>query len=384
MTISEERLREENFRSDDRIQALPAEGETAVVNIGSLTLESGAVLHDVHIAVQRWGQLSPGRDNVVMVLHALTGDSHITGPAGPGHPTPGWWDGVAGSGAPIDTDRWCAISTNVLGGCRGSTGPSSLARDGKPYGSRFPVISVRDQVAADVAALRELGITEVAAVVGGSMGGARALEWLVSHPDSVRAGLILAVGARATGDQIGTQSTQIAAIKADPNWQGGDYYDTGRAPDAGLQLARRFAHLTYRGELELDTRFANSAQDGEDPLRGGRYAVQSYLEYQGEKLLARFDAGSYVVLSDALSSHDVGRGRGGVQAALRSCTVPVVVGGITSDRLYPLRLQQELADLLPGCDGLDVVESACGHDGFLVESDAVGALIRRTLQLAQR
>jgi len=290
---------------------------------------------------------------------------------------------VAGPGAPIDTDRWCVVATNVLGGCRGSTGPGSLARDGKPWGSRFPLITVRDQVEADITALAALGITEVAAVVGGSMGGARALEWMIGHPDRVRAGLLLAVGARATADQIGTQSTQIAAIKADPNWQGGDYHDTGRAPDAGLTIARRFAHLTYRGEVELDNRFANDVQREEDPAKGGRYAVQSYLEHQGDKLLARFDAGSYVVLTETLSSHDVGRGRGGVRKALRGCPVPVVVGGITSDRLYPLRLQEELAELLPGCTGLQVVDSVCGHDGFLVESEAVGELIGSTLDLAE-
>jgi homoserine O-acetyltransferase len=369
--------------SDVPTQTLPAEGEVGLVDIGSLTTESGAVIDDVCIAVQRWGKLSPERDNVVMVLHALTGDSHITGPAGPGHPTPGWWDGVAGPGAPIDTDRWCAVATNVLGGCRGSTGPSSRARDGKPWGSRFPLITVRDQVEADIAALAALGITEVAAVVGGSMGGARALEWMVGHPDRVRAGLLLAVGARATADQIGTQSTQIAAIKADPNWQGGDYHDTGRAPDAGMAIARRFAHLTYRGEVELDTRFANDGQGDEDPADGGRYAVQSYLEHQGDKILARFDAGSYVILTETLNSHDVGRGRGGVRKALRSCRVPAVVGGITSDRLYPLRLQEELSDLLPGCTGLHVVDSVRGHDGFLVESEAVGDLIRKTLELAE-
>jgi homoserine O-acetyltransferase len=370
----------------ERIETLPAEGAIGVVDIGPLTLESGAVIEDVSIAVQRWGELSPNRDNVVVVQHALTGDSHITGPAGPGHPTPGWWDGIAGPGAPIDTNRWCAVSTNVLGGCRGSTGPSSLARDGRPWGSRFPMITVRDQVNADVAALAALGITEVAAVVGGSMGGARALEWMVGYPDQVGAALILAVGARATADQIGTQSTQIAAIKADPDWQGGDYYGTGRSPDTGLQLARRFAHLTYRGEVELDTRFGNDGQgDGderEDPLAGGRYAVQSYLEHQGAKLIRRFDAGSYVALTETLSNHDVGRGRGGVAAALRSCPVPVLVGGITSDRLYPLRLQQELADLLPGCAGLNVVESIYGHDGFLIETEAVGQLVRETLALA--
>lgn len=368
--------------SDVPTRTLPAEGEIGIINIGALRLENGAVLDDARIAVQRWGALSPTGDNAVVVLHALTGDSHITGPAGPGHPTPGWWDGLAGPGAPIDTNRWCAVATNVLGGCRGSTGPSSLARDGKPWGSRFPLVTVRDQVTADIAALGVLGITEVAAVVGGSMGGARALEWIVGHPNRVRAGLLLAVGARATADQIGTQTTQIAAIKADPNWQGGDYYTTGRAPDVGLKIARRFAHLSYRGEFELDARFANAGQDDEDPAAGGRYAVQSYLEHQGDKLLTRFDAGSYVSLTEALNSHDVGRGRGGVAAALRGCPVPVVVGGITSDRLYPLRLQQELAELLPGCAGLQVVESRYGHDGFLVETHAVGELIRRTTDLA--
>lgn len=363
---------------------LPAEGEIGVVDIGPLTLENGAVIDDVSIAVQRWGELSPERDNVVVVLHALTGDSHITGPAGPDHPTPGWWDGVAGPGGPIDTDRWCAVATNVLGGCRGSTGPSSPHPDGKAWGSRFPVVSVRDQVRADIAALEAFGITEVAAVMGGSLGGARALEWMVGHPDRVRAGLVLAVGARATADQIGTQSSQVAAIKADPNWQNGDYYGTGLSPDLGMEIARRFAHLTYRGELELDTRFANDPQDDEDPGVGGRYAVQSYLEHQGRKLVSRFDAGTYVALTEALSGHDVGRGRGGVEAALRGCPVPAVVGGITSDRLYPLRLQEELAELLPGCAGLDVVESIYGHDGFLVESDAVYKLIRRALELAAR
>lgn len=353
--------------------ALPAEGEIGIVDIGPLTLESGVVIDDVSIAVQRWGRLSPNRDNVVMVLHALTGDSNV----------PGWWDGVAGPGAPIDTNRWCAVATNVLGGCRGSTGPSSPAPDGRPWGSRFPLITVRDQVNADVAALAALGITEVAGVIGGSMGGARALEWMIGYPEQVRSGLVLAVGARATADQIGTQSTQIAAITSDPNWQGGDYYGTGRSPDTGLELARRFAHLTYRGETELDTRFGNDGQGTgearEDPLTGGRYAVQSYLEYQGAKLVRRFDAGSYVALTETLSNHDVGRGRGGVVAALRSCPVPVVVGGITSDRLYPLRLQSELADLLPGCSGLNVIESIYGHDGFLIETEAVGQLIREAL-----
>src|SRR5690349_22119516 len=187
-----ERLREKNTVTITEIPTvspdlppanLPAEGEIGEVNIGALLLENGTVLPDVTIAVQRWGELSPNRDNVVVVLHALTGDSHITGPAGPGHPMPGWWDGVAGPGAPIDTNRWCVVATNVLGGCYGSTGPSSLAPDGKPWGSRFPHISVRDQVEADVTALAALGIPEVAARICGSVGGARPSEWIISQPD---------------------------------------------------------------------------------------------------------------------------------------------------------------------------------------------------------
>ncbi|WP_235431072.1 homoserine O-acetyltransferase MetX [Rhodococcus aetherivorans] len=246
-------------RVDRRHVELPPEdGRLGTVDIGPLALESGATLPDVTVAVQRWGRLSPTRDNVVLVEHALTGDSHVTGPAGPEHPSPGWWSGMVGPGAPIDTDRWCVVATNVLGGCRGTTGPGSTAPDGKAWGSRFPGITVRDQVAAEVALADALGIDRFAAVTGGSMGGMRTLEWIVGYPERVRAALVLAVGARATADQIGTQTTQIAAITADPDWQGGDYYGTGRVPRAGLGIARRIAHLTYRTEGELDTRFANS------------------------------------------------------------------------------------------------------------------------------
>ncbi len=360
------------------------DGVLQQVALGPLILESGELLEDVTMAFQRWGTPNSARDNVVLTLHALTGDSHVTGPADDEHRSAGWWDGLIGPGAAVDTDEWCVVSANVLGGCSGSTGPASLAPDGRPYGSRFPVITVRDQVEAEAALLRALDVHDIACVVGGSMGGARALEWVLMYGDFVRSALILAVGARATADQIGTQTTQIAAIKADPQWHGGDYHATGSGPDAGLGIARRIAHLTYRSEAELDDRFANTPQGEEDPRRGGRYAATSYLEHQAQKLVRRFDAGSYVVLTDVLNHHDVGRGRGGVEAALRGCPVPVVVGGIDSDRLYPLRLQQELADLMPGSGELVVVRSRDGHDGFLTESDAVAELLRRTLELARR
>lgn len=359
------------------------DGQLGYVDIGPLLLENGQLLPDVTLAVQRWGKLSPRRDNVVLALHALTGDSHVTGPASEQHPTPGWWDGLIGPGAAVDTNEWCVLAANVLGGCRGSTGPGSLAPDGAAWGSRFPTVTVRDQVNAEVKLAEVMGVERFASVLGGSMGGARALEWAVSYPDNVASALILAVGARATADQIGTQSTQILAVTSDPNWQGGDYHGTGRSPDAGLAIARRFAHLTYRGEEELDERFGNYPQGAEDPLNGGQYAVQSYLRHQADKLLQRFDAGSYVTLTDSLSTHDVGRGRGGVAAALASCPVPTIVGGITSDRLYPLRLQEELAAGMPGCDGLRVLDSDRGHDGFLTDFEGVGHLLAETMDLAR-
>ncbi len=360
------------------------DGELMYTSVGPLTLDNGERLDDVTLAFQRWGTLSPARDNVVLTLHALTGDSHVTGPADENHPDAGWWDGLIGPGCAVDTGQWCVVSANVLGGCRGSTGPSSIAPDGRPWGSRFPRVTIGDQVRAELALMDALGIGQVASVLGGSMGGARALEWAVGHADRIRSALVLAVGARATADQIGIQSTQITAIKADPDWQGGDYYGTGRAPTTGMGIARRMAHLSYRAEVELDDRFGNDAQGSENPLADGRYAVESYLEHQSAKLGRRFDPGSYVVLTDSLNTHDVGRGRGGVEAALRGCTVPVVVGGIDSDRLYPLRLQVEIAENLGNAvGGLHVVRSDKGHDGFLTEADAIGDLLRYTTEIAR-
>ncbi|QSE88911.1 homoserine O-acetyltransferase [Rhodococcus pseudokoreensis] len=366
------------------VQNLPvADGRLGTVDIGSLELENGAVIPSVTLAVQRWGELSPNRDNVVLVEHALTGDSHVTGPVTDEHPSPGWWSGMVGPGAPIDTDEWCVVATNVLGGCRGTTGPGSIAEDGRPWGSRFPEITIRDQVAAEKKFTDLLGIDKLASVVGGSMGGMRALEWAVTYPEQVASALVLAVGARATADQIGTQTTQIEAITSDPDWLGGDYHGTGRIPRTGLRIARRIAHLTYRTESELDSRFANSPQDGEDPWRGGRYSVESYLQHQADKLVGRFDPGTYVLLSEAMNRHDVGRGRGGIAAALGTITAPVIVGGVDSDRLYPIRLQEDLAEDIPTCDGLRVLNSRDGHDGFLTEAAAVAKLLSETMQLAR-
>ena len=356
-------------------------------DVGGIDTELGAALPAVQVAYETYG--TPVRDsagavtNAVLVLHALTGDAHVNGPTAPGQSTPGWWDGLIGAGRALDPGRWFVIASNILGGCQGTTGPSSLAPDGVAWGSRFPRITVRDQVAVEARLATQLGIERYAAVIGGSMGGMRALEWAIGHSQRVGAALVLATGAAATADQIGTQSAQILAIRNDPNWHGGDYFaPLNPGPSAGLGLARRIAHLTYRSERELDERFGHAPQPGEDPLGDGRFAVQSYLDHHAGKLDDRFDAGSYAVLTDAMNTHDVGRGRGGVPAALASISSPVVVGGINSDRLYPLRQQAELAAGIPNCAGLDVVDSRFGHDGFLIEIDAVSALIERTLLLA--
>lgn len=351
--------------------------------LGPLSLELGGRLPSVRLAYQTWGESRrvDGRIvNAVLVLHALTGDAHVTGPPGPGQPTPGWWDGLIGAGRALDPTEVYVVAANVLGGCRGSTGPASPAPDGRAWGSRFPRITIRDQVAAEVALADRLGIARFQAVLGGSMGGMRALEWLVGYPDRVAAGLVLATGAAATADQIGTQSTQIQAITTDPGWQGGDYHD-GPGPVTGLGLARRIAHLTYRSELELDVRFGRTPQAGEDPYAQGRFAIQSYLDHHAAKLVDRFDAGSYVALTDAMNTHDVGRGRGGVAAALASTPVPAVVAAIDTDRLYPPRLSAEIADGLTGCSGLALIESDYGHDGFLIEIEAVSQLARQALAL---
>jgi homoserine O-acetyltransferase len=343
-------------------------------------LESGSSLPSVTVAFETWGQLNQQRSNAVLVLHALSGDSHAVGPSGPGHVSPGWWDGLIGPGAPIDTDRFFAVCPNVLGGCQGTAGPSSLDPDGIPYGSRFPIITVRDQVAVEAVLADELGIDTWAAVIGGSMGAMRALEWCVGFPDRVERAVVLAVSAASSAEQIALCSLQIRAIKADPAFASGDYYFSGHRPSVGLSLARGLGQLSYRTEHEIDVRFARDAQEDEVPLHGGRYAIESYLEYQGEKLNRRFDANSYVVLSDAMNHHDVGRGRGGIAEALSTVRARVTVAGIDSDRLYPLEQQIEIARLLPGDDSVHVVQSEFGHDGFLIETEAVGEVVHAALQ----
>jgi len=352
-------------------------GSRQFAAIGDLTLESGAVLPGVHLAYETWGTFDGA--NAVLILHALTADSHVVGPPGAGHVAAGWWEGVVGSGKAIDTDRLFVVAANILGGCQGSTGPSSAAANGEPWGGSFPYVTVRDQVRAEAALSDTLGIDRWYGVIGGSAGGMRALEWAVEWPSRVERLLLLATTAAASTEQIALSATQIDAIRADPYYSSGDYYNGPAGPLNGLDLARRIAHISYRSELELAERFGRSAQGGEVIGDGGRFAVESYLQHHGTKLVNRFDANSYIVLSEAMNSHDVGRGRGGIDAALARVTAETLVAGIDSDRLYPLSQQRQLAVGIPTSGPLEIVKSPCGHDGFLIEADQVGELARRLL-----
>ncbi|MFF0145288.1 homoserine O-acetyltransferase [Amycolatopsis sulphurea] len=346
---------------------------------GALALEAGGVLPGYTLAYETWGTLAPDASNAVLIEHALTGDSHVAGPAGPGHPSPGWWDELVGPGKAFDTDEVFVVAANVLGGCQGSTGPASPDPDGRPWGSRFPAVTVRDQVHAEAALADALGIERWAAVAGGSMGGMRALEWAVSLPDRVISALVVASTAQASADQIAWASPQLHAIRTDPGWRGGDYYSAapGEGPHSGLGIARRIAHTTYRSEAELAVRFGSSPQEAEDPLRGGRFAVESYLDHHADKLARRFDAGSYVRLTESMNTHDVGRGRGGVAAALGRITARVVAAGVHSDRLYP-PYQTERIAAGTGTTAA-VLDSPHGHDSFLLETAQLAALVKSLL-----
>ncbi len=359
-------------------------GRRRFADVGTLTLEARGALPDVRVAYETWGRLNAARDNAVLVLHALTGDSHVSGPAGPGHPTAGWWDALVGPGRPLDTDEWFVVAPNVLGGCQGTTGPSSPAPDGRPWGSRFPFLTVRDQVEAESRLADQLGVERWASVVGGSMGGMRVLEWAVTHPERLGSAVVLASTPYATAEQIGWCATQLLAIRSDPHWHGGDYHQQpGPGPSVGLGIARRIAHVTYRSELELAERFGRAPQDDEQPIGGtGRYAVESYLDHHAAKLGRRFDAGSYVVLTEAMNSHDVGRGRGGVAAALRRVSCDLHVAAVDSDRLYPPRLSREIAAGVRTSRAVRTVSSPYGHDGFLIETAQVGQVVREALGVA--
>ncbi|WP_318779153.1 MULTISPECIES: homoserine O-acetyltransferase MetX [unclassified Arthrobacter] len=354
------------------------DGVVRTRSLGSFTCETGGYLPELTLAYETWGTLNEDASNAVLIQHALTGSSHV---ARGDSDEDGWWDQLVGPGKTIDTTRYFAVSINMLGGCYGSTGPASLDPDGVPWGSRFPFLTVRDSVQAEALLADALGIGTWHSVLGGSLGGARALEWALTYPDRVQRCAVIACTAASSAEQIAFAQAQLAAIRLDPGFAGGDYYP-GSGPTAGLGLARRIAHITYRSEPELEYRFGRSPQGREtpfgstDPAARGRYQVESYLDHQADKLVDRFDANSYVALTEALMGHDAGRDRGSLHSALRSARAQFFIAAVDSDRLYYPSQSQLLADSLPGEVPVHLITSPIGHDAFLTEVGQLDGRLR--------
>jgi homoserine O-acetyltransferase/O-succinyltransferase len=355
-----------------------------------LALEGGGALREVTVAYETWGQLADDAGNAVLVCHALTGDSHVAGRIGPGHPTPGWWDPLVGPGRVLDTNRHFIVCANVLGGCQGSTGPASLdPATGRPHASGFPMVTIRDMVRTQAALADHLRVDRWLAVVGGSMGGMQVLEWAVMFPDRVKAIAALATTSAATAQQIAWSSIQRHAIATDPGWRGGEFYDAtdGEGPQHGLSLARQLAQVTYRSERVFAERFGRGALDELDFTQWQRFDVEGYLHYHGQKLVRRFDANTYLVLSKAMDLHDLGRGRGGVHRALGRVRAQVLAMGIDSDGLFPPYLQRDIVEGIRshGRQARYVeINSPDGHDGFLLATDQVAAALGPFLEEVEK
>ncbi|TPW10900.1 MAG: metX [Acidimicrobiaceae bacterium] len=348
-------------------------------------LDTGMVLAEMAVAYETWGELDERGGNAILLCHAWTGDSHASGPAGHGHHTPGWWDDLVGPGKAIDTDRWYVVCANVLGGCQGSTGPASPhPDDGLPYGSRFPVVTVRDMVRAQARLGTHLGIEAWHSVIGGSMGGMQVLEWAITFPQRVRSIIPIATCAQATAQQIAWGAIGRRAIRLDPRWNGGNYYEAapGDGPAEGLAVARMVAQVTFRSDNIFTDRFGRELADGSE-LSGRldlwqRFEVERYLDHHGDKLIRRFDTNSYLVIGKAMDLHDVGRGRGGLRSAIARIRVPTLTVGIWSDMLYPSYQQQQIHAMLEanGTPSRYIeVDSPHGHDAFLIEAEQMGAAV---------
>lgn len=345
-------------------------------------LEGGGVLTDAVVAYETFGTLNADASNAVLVCHALTGDSHVSGASSMPSPVPGWWTDVVCPGGGIDLDRHFVVCINMLGGCQGSTGPASPhPDDGRPYASRFPVVSIRDMVRSQAAVADHLGIARWEAVVGGSMGGMQALEWAIMYPSRVGALVILASCEAASAQQIGWWSVGRRVIRLDPNWRDGEYYDAGpgEGPHEGLAVARMVSQITFRSDDVFTDRFGRELVESLDGFHlWQRFQIERYLEYHGDKLVRRFDANSYLLLTKAMDLHDVARGRNGLDDALRRISCPVLTVGVSSDILYPPYQSRHIAERAAAV-GVPAtyreIESPHGHDGFLIESRAVNQLL---------
>ena len=354
-----------------------------------LRLEYGGILSDVCVTFETYGELNAAKDNAVLLCHALTGSAHAAGVQGLTQEAalqgevPGWWDPLIGPGKAVDTRKHFVICPNVLGGCYGTTGPSSPDPEtGKPYRLSFPRYTVRDMVAVQARLLDALGLDSVRAVIGGSMGGMQALEWAATHPERVRSLVSIAVGARHSAWAIGLNEVARRAITSDPVWRGGDY-TPGSQPEAGLGLARAVAMLSYRSVDSLEAKFGRERVSASRDLLAHSFEIESYLDYQGVKLVKRFDANTYLYLTKAMDDFDLSEGRGRLKNVLKKMTMPSLIMGITSDVLYPEPEQLALVEGLPNAEYARI-SSPHGHDAFLIEFPQLAARLRRFLAGLER
>lgn len=393
----------------------PATGEPGSVGVvethyldlpDPVRLDCGTQLHPVRVAYETYGTLSPERDNVILVCHALSGDAHAAGIAkappeagtrdgfgaeerdGASAKALGWWDGMIGPGKAFDTDRYFVVSTNLLGGCRGTTGPSSIdPATGRPYGSDFPVITVGDMVRTQRAFLDALGVERLAAVAGGSLGGMQALEWAVSYPDQVDSIVVIASTHALHPQGVAWNAIARESIMRDPAWQGGHYYGTGRAPDAGMGVGRMVGHITYLSGPALEDKFGRRLQFSDDlryTITEPEFEVESYLRHQADSFVKRFDANTYLYISRALTYFDLARQHGGgsLERALANVRARTLLIAFSSDWLYPPSASQDIEQALRSLGKpveFEVIDAPYGHDCFLLEEARQTPIIRRFL-----
>ena len=352
-----------------------------------LLLESGQKLSPITLAYETYGELNSDRSNAIIVFHALSGDAHAAGYHKRGEAKPGWWDIAIGPGKMFDTNRYFVICSNVVGGCRGSTGPSSVnPRTGRPYGLSFPLITIKDMVNAQAMLLDHLGIETVLGAAGGSMGGFQVLQFAASFPDRCKLAIPIATAGRQSAQNIAFNEIGRQAIMADPRWNKGDY-QTWEAPVDGLSIARMVGHVTYLSDETLRRKFGRRAKEGVCanggfPFREPYFEIESYLRHKGNAFTKRFDANSYLYITRAIDLFDLAPGCDSLEPAFRESKSRFLVLSFTSDWLYPPYQSQELVKAIQA-NGLSVeyhmIESSYGHDAFLLESDKIEDIVSRFL-----
>jgi homoserine O-acetyltransferase len=353
-----------------------------------LDLECGRKLGPITLAYETYGPLNDTKSNAILIVHALSGDAHVAGRNRPDDRKPGWWDNMVGPGKAFDTDRYFVICSNCIGGCKGSTGPSSQnPATGRPYALDFPMVTMRDMVRAQARLIDHLGIEQLMCVVGGSMGGMQVLDWAVSYPDRVRLAIPIASAARLSAQAIAFNAVGRHAIMADPNWNGGNYYG-GPIPSRGLGIARMVGHITYLSDASMHAKFGRDLQDKLKPDYDfvTEFQVESYLNHQGDEFVKRFDANSYLYISKAMDYFDLSQPSGDLRKELAPARAAFLVISFSSDWLFPSYASKEIVSALRR-NNVDVsyaeIQSDYGHDAFLLEVETLSRLVTNFLEYAQ-